>query len=359
MKKLKFILPLAIGSVLPIAGLAMQCTSNTNETSKSFIPVAEQKTSFDASKQLDYGFENTTTRPGMPILKVNALSAIKAGLWIKNDNQLQTGASNDGESFTKKFIKKINEFLKEDQKLSENLEIDKVYVSSKSDKSISEDFIPSTYEKNEVEIDLVFKIISKDKKIYNISGPAKIKVSGYRVVDADTLAPTTDSTIIISGFNKTTKKEAIEELNKYFNVSDEKNTNIYFPVPNLNDKLEPIYKNSDGKPLPKRALPDYKIDQFVKLYKNANTAKLTEAPKGNFPKPRVGRAIEKIEFMLAEENQSDTTFTKGLTQLKVNVKITFIPHWRWKKTAEGIAKETLDWTLKGVVLKINDMEMSS
>ncbi|MDZ7293749.1 hypothetical protein [Mycoplasmopsis pulmonis] len=339
----------------------------------------DEKKYLSAKAVFDFGSENVTTRAGLPVRKTVMILGIYLNLGIKANNSLS------GQS---EFVENINNLLETKDQLKINDEdIDKVYISSNvdTDKNVDNDFVKSTYKNPIITENLKFIIIKKDKNVIEISGELKIKLDDYRKVDASTLQTTTKNpTIDLTKLtiandaianNKIESSKVISYLNQYFKVAQYGHQTPVWPLQgNIDENEKFIFKNVSApdqtieltdseKNNPKivgikYTLPESKIDQLIKLYETNPKTNDTSKTHGDFPKARVGRAVEELKFELTDktkEKESLTLNEQGEVEIEADLTISFISHWGWIKSPEDRAKyldRIRDWKLTNIKFKV-------
>ncbi|CAC13230.1 LIPOPROTEIN [Mycoplasmopsis pulmonis] len=382
---LTFGLPFLIG-VPALATIACKINDNgKNQIQRQVLSFISKDKQTDHEKYLsakavfDFSTENVTTRAGLPVRKSVMILGIYKNLGIKANNSLSSQS---------KFVEHVNNLLdSKDQLKIKSEDIDKVYISTNVDtnKNIDNDFVKSTYKNPIVTENLKFVIIKKDKNVIEISGELKIKLDDYRKVDSSTLQATTKNPVIdltkltVSNDsivnNKIEASKVINYLNQYFKVAQHGHQSPNWPLKgNIDENEKFIFKNVSGENQKieltdtekndpkiigiKYTLPESKIHQLIKLYET--NAKLNDASKthGDFPKARVGRAVEELKFELTDktkEKESLTLNDQGEVEIEADLTISFISHWGWIKKPEDRTKyldRIREWKLTNIKFKV-------
>ncbi|MDQ0513928.1 hypothetical protein J2Z62_000366 [Mycoplasmoides fastidiosum] len=305
------------------------------------------------------GNENLTTRAGLNVTKAAAITAIKANLGIGVDNKL---LSNN------EFGIKFNKLLEENQQLSEiDLQnIDSVLISmpSSADKTTLNDYLPSSWVSPIVTEEITFILKAKQDQQFShssatelkISGPVKIKLTDYRRIDETSLVKQDNQTIQVLGSKPMTNpknSDLLTALNETFSIEDAKFATPLFPIWNIKkDGTPKWFQGSTNNPV-KHSLTDEQIEQLIQLWKDAKPDAAVNS-KGDFPAVRVKRAVEKVNFSLADGVNAETTVTPSSDKysVKVNLSLDLMQHWSWNYQM-AYSDAIRSYTFKDITLMIS------
>lgn len=282
------------------------------------------------------GNENLTTRAGLNVRKSSVISALKNNLGVDSENKVKNLTT---------FFTTINKLLPENQSLKvedfADLESVEITIGADSTKpTLFSDLIASSKKSPVVthQVNIIFwakegKTVGAQKvSRLKLTGMQKIRLTDYRRVDISTLqAVSNKPTLSLSSSLKpdtVTLDSIITALNKHFSISSSEFATPFFPIWNESDEVDnknPIYFIESTKNPVKHSLNEKQISDLQKLYKGTTT------DFGDFPRPRIGRAIEKVWFSIPKGHTPPTKLTETNSEYTVslNANMDFIKHWSW------------------------------